>query len=167
MNDTISVSIEVPLSLTETFELFTQRIDAWWKRGPQHRFRSPWTTGVLELIPGPAGRLVERFPDGEIVEIGRIRRWEPPHRFGMEWRLPIFAADEVTHVDIEFRAVDTGCRVEVRHGGWSHLRPDHPARHGLDDRQFLASHGRLWGELLSSLRNVALHQAPPPSRKEP
>jgi hypothetical protein len=168
MDDTIHVSVEVPLSATEAFELFTQRIDTWWKRGPKHRFRSPWTSGTLELIPGPAGRLVERYPDGDVVEIGRVRRWDPPRRFAMEWRLPIFAAGEVTHVEVEFQSLDTGCRVEVRHSGWSHLRPDHPARHGLDDRQFLNSHGRLWSELLSSLRDIAIHQAPTHStRREP
>lgn len=159
MNDTIGVSIEVPLSVTEAFELFTQRIDTWWKRGPKHRFRSPWTTGTLELIPGSTGRLVERYADGDVVEIGRIRRWEPPHRFAMDWRLPIFADGEVTHVAVEFRPLDTGCRVEVRHSGWTSLRPDHPARHGLDDRQFLVTHGHLWSELLNSLRATALRHA--------
>ena len=165
MSDTISVSVEVPLSVTEAFELFTQRIDTWWKRGPKHRFRSPWTAGTLELIPGPAGRLIERYPDGDLVEIGRISTWEPPHRFAMAWRLPVFAPDEVTHVEVEFRSLDTGCRVEVRHSGWTHLRAGHPARHGLEDGHFLASHGRLWSELLNSLRalSITLHQP----RREP
>jgi uncharacterized protein YndB with AHSA1/START domain len=160
-DDTIVVSVDVPLSRNEAFELFTQRIDTWWKRGPQHRFRSPWTTGTLELIPGGQGRLIERYADGDIVEIGRIRSWAPPRQFSMEWRLPIFATEEVTHVDVSFTAIDAGCRVEVRHSGWSRLRPDHPARHGLDDPRFLAMHGHLWSDLLNSLRAFAVRSKTP------
>jgi activator of HSP90 ATPase len=157
-NDTITVSVDVPLSSAEAFALFTERIDAWWKRGPAHRFRSPWTTGALELIPGEDGRLIERYPDGGVVEIGRMRTWEPPRHFLMEWRLPVFASDETTDVEVTFKSIDTGCRVEVRHSGWSRLRPDHPARHGLEDRQFLATHGHLWSEQLNSLRTLAVRE---------
>jgi hypothetical protein len=154
--DTIKVSVDVPLSMTQAFELFTQRIDTWWQHGPRHRFRSPWTSGTLELVPGDDGRLIERYPDGDVVVIGHMRSWEPPRHFSMEWRLPIFADNESTHVEVRFEPLDTGCRVEVRHSGWTRLRPDHPARHGLDDRQFLAMHGHLWSDTLNSLRAHAV-----------
>jgi Activator of Hsp90 ATPase homolog 1-like protein len=167
-HDTITICVDVPLSPAHAFVLFTERIDAWWKRGPQYRFRSPWTTGRLEFVPGDCGRLIERYPDGEVLEIGRVSRWDPPRGFSLQWRLPIFEPAEVTHVEVSFRAVSMGCRVEVRHSGWTHLRPDHPARHGLDDARFLNIHGRLWGDLLNALRATAFqHDSLPTSGERP
>lgn len=153
--DSIEVSIEAPLSRAEAFALFTQRIDAWWKRGPKHRFRSPWTTGVMVLEPRIDGRLLERYPDGDAFEIGRVLLWEPPARFAMSWRLPNFSGDEATQVEVLFHAIDAGCRVTVIHSGLTSLRPDHPARHGQADAAFLRSQAHLWIELLNALRTEA------------
>ena len=153
--DSIEMSIEAPLSRAEAFALFTQRIDAWWQRGPKHRFRRPWTTGVMVLEPGAGGRLLERYPDGDAFEIGRVQVWEPPTRFAMSWRLPNFSGEETTHVEVQFHAIDTGCRVIVIHSGLTSLRPDHPARHGQADAAFLRNQAHLWIELLNSLRAEA------------
>jgi hypothetical protein len=162
--DSIEVSIEAPLSRAEAFELFTRRIDAWWKRGPKHRFRSPWNTGVLVLEPHVGGRLIEQYPNGEAFEIGRVQLWEPPARFAMSWRLPNFSGDEATHVEVRFHALDTGCRVSVIHSGLTTLRPDHPARHGQSDPAFLRNQAHLWIELLNALRAEAQRT---PSQEEP
>ena len=49
----------------------------------------------------------------------------------------------------------TGTLVTVRHGGWTALRDDHPARHGLKGAAFSRMIGLWWGELLTSLREHA------------
>jgi hypothetical protein len=110
---------------------------------------------VLVLEPGAGGRFLERYPNGEEFEIGRVQVWEPPVRFAMSWRLPNYSDEEATRVEVQFQAVDTGCRVSVIHSGLTSLRPDHPARHGQPDAAFLRSQAHLWIELLNSLRAEA------------
>jgi hypothetical protein len=42
--------------------------------------------------------------------------------------------------------------VTVEHRGWSSLRPDHPARHGLPGPAFSRVLGMFWGDLMTALR---------------
>jgi hypothetical protein len=46
----------------------------------------------------------------------------------------------------------------VTHSGFSTLRDDHPARHGLQGADFSRMIGLWWGEQMSSLREVCAAQ---------
>jgi len=102
------------------------------------------------------GRLFEAFDGGpaDVFEVGRVLVWEPGARLVLEWRLINFAPGERT----ESRCCssrDGGTRVTVEHRGWSAIREDHPARHGLDGPAFIAMIGLWWGELMVSMRGHA------------
>jgi uncharacterized protein YndB with AHSA1/START domain len=147
----VVVSIEVAADPQLAFDVFTADIDAWWLRGPQHRFRAPWD-GTLRFEPGPAGRLIEQYADGSAFVIGRVVRWEPGRRLLLSWRLPNFAGAEATEVDVRFEPIDGGTRVSVEHRGWDGLRDGHPVRHGKTGLDLQYMKAQLWAQNLTSLR---------------
>lgn len=161
--DVAKVSVYVAVSPADAFEVFTREVDQWWRTGPKYRVaaRRP---GRLTFEEGVGGRLFETFGDdgapGETtktrtIELGKITVWEPPSRFSFVWRGVNFAPHEATTVDVTFEPSGDGTMVTVRHHGWSTLRPDHPARHGLAPADFVRMMGMWWGGLLTSLREHA------------
>lgn len=151
--DQASVTIGLALSPQEAFEAFTQDIGLWWRRGPRFR-NAPGEQGIVCLEPGVGGRVFESFdgPTGEVViEMGRTEVWDPPHRLLFAWRFSNFAPGESTEVEVLFEPSAHGCRVTVMHRGWSQVRPDHPARHGLPSAEFIRMIGLWWADLLRPL----------------
>ena len=147
----VTVSIEVAAAPPLAFDVFTQQIDTWWRRGPKHRFAPPWT-GTLQFEPGVNGRLTEHYEDGTSYVIGRVRLWQPGERIVLSWRLPSFADAESTEVDVRFEPIESGTRVSVVHRGWHELRIDHLARHGLTGCEFEYAKAGLWADNLNALR---------------
>jgi len=101
------------------------------------------------------GRLFESFEaEGtqHIIEVGRVRVWEPPRQLAFTWRNANFAPAEQTEVEIGFSPTNSGTLVTVTHRGLTALPPDHPARHGLPDDQFIRMIGLWWGELMTAMR---------------
>ena len=43
-----------------------------------------------------------RFDDGEEWEIGPVRHWLPGERLAFGWRVPSFAPDQATEVEVRF-----------------------------------------------------------------
>ena len=152
-SDRVSVTTLVAVDPAAAFAVFTGETDRWWRRGPRFRFGGE-TRGVLSFEPGPGGRLLERYGDAgaEVFEVGRVLVWEPGSRLVFQWRIRDFAPGECTEVEVRFEPAESGTRVTLEHRGWSGLRRDHPARHGLDGPAFRAMIGLRWGELLTSLR---------------
>jgi uncharacterized protein YndB with AHSA1/START domain len=151
--DQASVTISLAASPTQAFEAFTQDIDLWWRRGPRFR-NARGERGIVRIEPGIGGRVFESFDSdaGEVViEIGRTQVWDPPHRLVFAWRFSNFAPGESTEVEVLFRPSANGCRVTVVHRGWSLVRPDHPARHGLANAEFIRMIGLWWAEQMRSL----------------
>jgi len=150
----VSVTVAVPPPLA--FEIFTEEIDRWWRRGLKFR-NTRGRGGFLRIEPEVGGRLFESV-DGDggphVFEVGRVRVWDPPRRLTFTWRNANFAAHEQTEVDIEFVPATAGTLVTVTHRGWSSLPADHPARHGLQGGDFARMIGMWWGEQMSSLREV-------------
>ena len=150
---TVTTTVAVPPAAA--FAVFTEHIDAWWRRGPRFRWLVSGE-GVLAFEGGADGRLVERAPDGEAFEIGRVLAWEPGERLAFAFRARAFAPDESTDVDVRFEPTERGgTRVVVRHGGWDAIRPDHPARHGFNGTAFVSFIGVWWSDLLVAQRAFA------------
>ncbi|HEX3397241.1 MAG TPA: SRPBCC domain-containing protein [Steroidobacteraceae bacterium] len=148
----VSVAVAVPPS--RAFEVFTADIDQWWRRGMKFR-HSAARSSLLCIEPKVGGRLFESFEaEGtqHVIEVGRVRAWEPPRRLKFTWRNLNFAPHEQTEVEIQFEPIASGTLVTVTHSGLSVLRADHPARHGLQGAEFSRMIGLWWGEQMTSLR---------------
>jgi len=152
--DQARASVRVAVAPDVAFRVFTEEIDQWWRHGPKYRVASG-RGGALRIEPGVGGRLFESFATSQgtkVVEIGEITAWEPPARLVFSWRGVNFAPGERTEVEVLFEPSGDDTLVTVTHRGWSAIRPDHPARHGLDVAPFVRMLGMWWGELLSALR---------------
>jgi uncharacterized protein YndB with AHSA1/START domain len=151
--DQAKVSISLAIAPAQAFEIFTQEINLWWRRGPRFR-NAHGDQGLICLEPRIGGRVFESFGSdaGEVViEMGRIKVWDPPHRLLFDWRAINFAPAEKTEVEVLFEATASGTRVTVIHRGWSKLRLDHPVRHGLDGPAFSRMIGLWWGDQMRAL----------------
>lgn len=102
-------SVRVRCPVSHAFAVFTERVDAWWP--PTHR-RLRGSTLAME--PGPGGQLVERGPDGTILQLGEITAWEPPGLIGFAWRLGA-PPDAPTSVRVRFTPDADATLVEVVH----------------------------------------------------
>jgi uncharacterized protein YndB with AHSA1/START domain len=158
----ITVSVAVPPQVA--FDIFTNEIDRWWKRGPAFR-QAGRRGGFIRLEPGVGGRLFESIDsdDGErVFEVGQVHVWDPPSRVSFSWRNSTFTANQSTEVEVVFVPSAKGTLVTVTHRGWSTLPADHPARHRMAPAPFIRSVGLWWGELLTSLRREAETWVDPP-----
>lgn len=154
--DQATVSVTVAVDRPVAFDVFTTEIDRWWQRG--FRFRSSGSRpGALSFEAGVGGRLFEtvEIHPGELrtYVVGRVTAWDPPSRFVLEWRNTNFAPDESTEVEVRFEPAASGhTTVTVQHRGWAAIRPDHPARHGLEGAAFTRMMGLWWADLMTALR---------------
>lgn len=143
----------VKVTPLDAFEVFTQEVDLWWRRGP--RFRGGGAGSQLCFEQDARGRrLVEHGEDGAF-EIGRVVVWQPGERLVLEYRLRNFAAGEHTELEVRFEKQGSGTRVVLEHRGWERLRPDHPARHGLGGEALSSMIGLYWGDLITAFRQHA------------
>lgn len=159
--DEVRVSVPVAVSPAVAFQVFTEEIDHWWRRGPKYRLAGQGR-GIIQLEPGRGGRLLESFEtesDRRVVETGRITTWEPPSRLVLEWRSVNFAPLEKTEVQVRFEPSPSGTLVTLTHRGWSRIRADHPVRHGLEGEAFIRMMGLWWGDLLSAMREHAARES--------
>jgi uncharacterized protein YndB with AHSA1/START domain len=155
--DQARVSVLVAVEPGDAFRIFTEEIDQWWRRGLKYRVAGK-RRGIIHIEPGVGGRLYESFeaPSGtRVVETGRVTAWEPPARFVFEWRAINFTPPEKTEVEVLFEERPSGTLVTVTHRGWSKIRPDHPARHGLEVAPFIRMMGLWWADLMTSMREHA------------
>jgi len=152
--DQARVSVLVAVEPRIAFRVFTEEIDQWWRRGLKYRVAGT-RRGIIRLEAGVGGRLFESFEASSgprVVETGRVTAWEPPSRLVFEWRAVNFAPAENTEVEVLFEPSPSGTLVTVTHRGWSTIRPDHPARHGLEVPAFIRMMGLWWAELMTSMR---------------
>jgi hypothetical protein len=151
-SETARVTTFVDVSPEAAFEVFTEEVDIWWRRGPRFRGGGPQSELSFELDQG-GRRLVERErPSGACFEIGRVQVWEPGRRLLMSYRLRNFGPDDTTELEVRFEPFKQGTRVVLEHRGFASLRRDHPARHGLSGEALSSMIGLHWGDLLTSYR---------------
>ena len=104
-----SVVLECPPE--RAFVLFTEHASAWWPEGRRH---TPDPGSSIRMVP--EGRFWERARDGHEVELGRVRRWEPPRCLVLDFYVGTDAAHP-TEVTVTFAGEAEGTtRVVVRHG---------------------------------------------------
>ena len=149
MSAKIMVSIRLKVAPAAAFELFTRKVDDWWRKGPKYRMGPQ---GRLRFEPGEGGRLIETRAGGKVFEIGRIRAWDPPRRLVFGWRQAAFAPGMDTEVEVRFDPVGEETRVTVEHFGWDSVPAAHVARHGFPNQIFLTRHAEWWRALLASYR---------------
>ena len=142
----VIVSLRVPASPEDAFDVFTGEIGAWWR--PNMLFRiTPRGDGTLSFQDRE--RLVATLPNGKVFEIGRVHVWRRGERLAFSWRQAGFTGDMLTEVDIRFDRVGEETRVTVEHRGWDSVPQDHVARHGFPlqyTQMHLATH---WRSLLA------------------
>jgi hypothetical protein len=120
----VRVTVYVAVDPDEAFKVFTEEIDAWYRRGP-HSFADPSRAVGIRFEPGVGGRLLEVYDaeTGEGWETGRVTAWEPGRRLVfVDWRQ--------TEVEVLFEPVDGETKVTLEHRGLERLRPDLAERHG-------------------------------------
>ena len=151
MSAAVIVAIRVAVSPDVAFAAFTCDIGRWWRSHPLFQLTRKGD-GMLRFDPeGPDGRLVTRFDDGAEWEIGPVRHWLPGERLAFGWRLPSFAPDQATEVDVRFEAVGAETRVTVEHRGWDAVPQSHVARHGFELMLFQRRLGEHWRGLLKAM----------------
>ncbi len=126
----VRVSVTVHAPKDRAFEVFTNRMTAWWP--PSYKIgRAELAEAVLERRAG--GRWYERDTDGAECEWGRLVVYEPPDRLVLTWQIDAtwaYNPELVTEVEVRFTEEEPGrTRVELehrnldRHGdGWEAAR---------------------------------------------
>ena len=154
--DSVTVTTVVALAPDTAFAVFTEEVDAWWRRGPRFRSRD----GEDGTLAFTGGLLVESFGDGGRFEVGRVLDWQPGVRLVFEWRDRTFVAGEITEVEVRFEPHARGTRVTLVHRGWDKLRPDHPARRGARGHAFVDMLALCWADQTFSLGELARRHQP-------
>jgi uncharacterized protein YndB with AHSA1/START domain len=143
----------VAVSPKDAFEVFTDEVDLWWRRGP--RFRGGGADSEMIFEKDAEGRRLVERGEGGAFEIGRVQVWEPGKRLLLEYRLRNFAVGERTEVEVRFEEQGKGTRVVLEHRGWEAIGADHPARHGLGGEAFSGMIGLHWGDVITAFRVYA------------
>jgi hypothetical protein len=103
-------SVVLPLSSAAAFQLFTQKISAWWPADRRHSQASASEIFLLE-----SGRFYERARDGREVELGHVRSWDFPNRILLDFFIAT-SPEQPTEVEITFAALGQGTQVTVMLG---------------------------------------------------
>jgi uncharacterized protein YndB with AHSA1/START domain len=110
-------SVSVAASPQRAFEVFTQRIGAWWPKASHHIGAVEPETIVIE--PHQGGRWFERAADGSECPLGHVLAWEPPSRLLLAWQLSPewkFDPELITEVEVLFTPDGEGrTRVDLEH----------------------------------------------------
>lgn len=154
----VLVAVRVAATPARAFDAFTGEIGQWWRPNQLFQFTPGRSDGTLMFEAGPAGRLVERYPDGDSFVIGHVRVWEPPRRVVLSWRQAGFAPEQETELHVRFEPVDgrgdgaaeAVTRVVVEHFGWDRVPREHVARHGFPLVAIQRRFAEWWQLLLES-----------------
>jgi hypothetical protein len=123
----VRVTVTVSVSPAVAFEVFTQEIGQWYRKGVARLPTDRSSSGVLRFEGGEGGRLVEEdLSDGRCVERATVTVWDAGERL-------VFVDRRATEVDVLFEPIEGGTRVVLEHRGLDRLPPDaasSAAKHG-------------------------------------
>ena len=111
--ETIKKTVLVDFAPPEAFDLFTAKIDKWWPASSHSYGGDAVREVVFECNEG--GRVYEITDDGE-QDWARVRTFDPPHRFVLEWLI-----GGNTEVEVTFAPEGPGSRVVLEHRGFEEL----------------------------------------------
>jgi hypothetical protein len=165
MTSRVVVSLRVPCSPIQAFEIFTEEIGDWWVYDKLFRL-TPRSPGQIAFEPpdaaGRGGRLVERVKGGKVFEVGDIRAWSPGERLVVGWRHATFGPDHATEVEVRFEGVGAETRVTVEHRGWDSLPQEHVDRHGFPLALHYQHLAAQWRANLGRIGQIAIGANPSP-----
>jgi len=103
-SDVIKLTFNIPVSVEQAFEVFTNELDSWWPK------EYTWSGRVLDTVkiePFQGGRCFERGPHGFECDWGRVLTWAPPNQIIFTWqispdRVPEPDPEKVSEVELSF-----------------------------------------------------------------
>ena len=114
----LRLSFVVRCPAAHAFDVWTAQTSRWWPLS--HTVTEEKGLHVV-VEPRPGGRIFERTPTGEEIDLGWITAWEPPHRLVYQWHINADRSD-ATEVEITFTDQPDGAtQVEIEHRGWERL----------------------------------------------
>jgi uncharacterized protein YndB with AHSA1/START domain len=114
----VKKTITVGLPVEAAFRLFTEGFGQWWPLASHSVGEENAAACYLEGEVG--GRIYEINKDGNQVDWGQVRAWEPPHRLVFSWH-PGRTPETAQEILVTFQAETGGARVELTHYGWERL----------------------------------------------
>jgi hypothetical protein len=147
----VDARVRVTVERARAYAVFTEEIDAWWKRGPRFRF-GEGREGRLVLEGRVGGRFLERFAEGDELVVGRVRVWDPPRSFTLALSPPAPGGGEGSEVEVRFTEVAANrTEVHVQHRGLDRLPGD--PRTGIRSTALRNVLAVWWADLLGGLRS--------------
>lgn len=108
---TIKKEVLVEASQETAFNVFTQKMDAWWPK-THHVGKTPMVESVLEQKDG--GRWFSRHEDGSEVNVGYILSWDPYAQVILAWQIDgNFKYDPKLVTEVEVNFIPEGKRTRV------------------------------------------------------
>ena len=148
--------VTVAAAPARAFELFLDRMGAWWPKG---RAVGALPHVAIVVEPRVGGRWFERDAEGTETRWGTVLEWQPPYRVLLGWQLNSrfeFDPDLVTEVEVTFVAMPAGgTEVTLEHRGLE--------RFGADAEKLAGQLGSGWPRLVAEF--VKLAEADGASRK--
>ena len=144
---TIKKEVLVKASQQTAFNVFTQKMDAWWPR-THHVGSTPMVESVLEQKPG--GRWYSRHEDGSEVNVGYISTWDPFGQVVLIWQIDgNFKCDPELVTEVEVNFIPEGpasTRVTLEHRDLQKLAGGAKNVEAMDDG---------WGMIMELYKGVA------------
>lgn len=114
----IRKAVSVSWDQDSAFQRFTAHFAQWWP----HREMSIGGRRIREVVfeCREGGRVYEVHQDGTRFKWGDVLEWDPPRRLVLAWHSSR-AESDAQRVEITFRPVPTGTRVELVSSGWEKL----------------------------------------------
>jgi len=141
----IRKTVELRCDPARAFALFTERAGEWW---PSERRHTDDDASIIRIEE--EGRFYERAADGTEIQLGTVRRFEPPHRLALDW-YPGTGPTRPTFVEVEFEPIAGGTRVTVTHGAGA--APQEAFNENV------AGYERSWDLVLPALTSAARSEA--------
>jgi DNA-binding transcriptional ArsR family regulator len=115
---TVRKTVTVAASIERAFEVFTERIAAWWPLASHSLSGDRTQEVVIEGREG--GRVYEVVQGGEEGYWATVTAWEPPRRLALSWKVNPRAAAP-TEIEVRFTPEGEGTRVDLEHRGFERL----------------------------------------------
>ena len=150
MTDPIIKTVTVNCSAEHAFNVFTNRIGAWWPLAT-HAVSAADGKAALDatIEPRLGGAICETKHDGSRSDWGTVLIYEPFTAFAMSWH-PGTNPDKPTRVDVEFDELDDQTVVTLTHSGWEVWGDEAAAK--------VVGYTQGWGTILGELYAAACHE---------